>query len=258
MPKFKSFLSSLLILCAFDLASCTHYYYGPNSANVPLFKEKDEVRLSGAISGADETTGVELQSAYAFGKNFSGIFNFYSAGGSSETSSGSSGNSSIEKGNGTLTEIGLGYFKPLKTTEWIFEIYGGAGGGRVNNSYSQSERSKVGLTRLFLQPSFGYSNEKRTLEAAISVRISNVNFRVKESTVAPGNNNFTYKQIEDVKTNNNIAFIEPSFLFRGGSKNIKVQFQLTSSAPLKQKLFFTQTLNTSLGIVFSFEGKVKE
>jgi hypothetical protein len=252
----------VIVISALQLASCTHYYYGPNSSNVPLFKEKDEARISGAISGADETTGFELQSAYAFGKNFGGMLNFYTAGGRDNTTfDGSSGGGStrqIERGNGTLTEIGLGYFKPLAASTFIFEIYGGIGGGTVNNYYQQGENSKVGLTKLFIQPSIGYSNDERTLEVAFSTRLSNINFKVKEAMFATGNNSYDYSQVQDIRNNENITFFEPSVVFKGGGKTIKGLLQLTSCLPLAQKQFFTQDLNASIGILFTFSGKVKK
>jgi hypothetical protein len=83
--NYRSIFQLAIVITALQLASCTHHYYGPNSSNVPLFKGKDEMRISGAISGADETTGFELQSAYALGKNFGGMFNFYAAGGKDNT-----------------------------------------------------------------------------------------------------------------------------------------------------------------------------
>jgi hypothetical protein len=42
--KFADFLvknAAVLLIC-FSLSSCLHEYYSPNSANVPLFKQKGE------------------------------------------------------------------------------------------------------------------------------------------------------------------------------------------------------------------------
>ncbi|HEX8333929.1 MAG TPA: hypothetical protein VF622_15020 [Segetibacter sp.] len=257
----QSIFQVAIIISALQLTACTHYYYGPNSSNVPLFKEKGEGRISGALSGADETTGFELQTAYAFGKNFGGMFNFYTAGGKDNTTfdgSGSGSTRQIEKGNGTLTEIGLGYFQPLSASNMIFELYGGIGGGTVNNFYQQNESSKVGLTKLFLQPSIGYSNDERTLEAAFSTRLSSINFKVKEARFATGTGGYDLIQVQYIRNNDNIFFVEPSLLFRGGGKNIKGQLQLTTSHPLTRKEFLTQELNASIGIFFSFNGKAKK
>jgi hypothetical protein len=240
--------------------SCTHYYYGPNSNNVPLLQKKDDVRISAGISGSDETTGFELQSAYALGNYFGTMFNVYATGGKETTSDGTSGgNSIVEKGNGNLVEFGLGYFTPLKDKSWIFEFYTGVGGGTVNNEYQMNESSKVGLTRLFFQPSIGYSNPKGTLEAALATKVSSVKFKVKQAKFSGANaDTYNEEQVQDIRDNPNNIFVEPSIMVRGGSKNIKLQLQLTGSNSLKNKEFLTQGLNTSLSVIFHFNAAVKK
>lgn len=128
----------------------------------------------------------------------------------------------------------------------------------MNNYYHQNESSRVGLTRFFLQPSIGYSNEKGTLEAAFATRISYTGFKVKEAKLVQSNNMYDFEQVQDIRSNNSIAFIEPSLVFKGGLKNIKLQLQVTSSAAMQPKKFLTQTLSTSLGVLFSFEGGAKK
>ena len=151
--------ASLTIIFILIASGCTHHYYGPNSVNVPLLREPKNLNLAGAFSAADESSGFEFQSAYAFSKHIGGMINFYSATGS-KTSSRNNSNMTLEKGNGVLGEIGFGYFTPLKNEEWIFEIYGGAGSGRVYNQYSQGEFSKVNLAKLFIQPAIGYKIQR--------------------------------------------------------------------------------------------------
>ena len=47
------------------LCSCSHYYYVSNVQNVPLFREKNEYRISGIYAVGDETTCAEVQAAYS-------------------------------------------------------------------------------------------------------------------------------------------------------------------------------------------------
>jgi hypothetical protein len=47
------------------LCSCTHYYSVASVQNVPLFKEKKELRLSGAYAFGDKSESIEIQSAYS-------------------------------------------------------------------------------------------------------------------------------------------------------------------------------------------------
>jgi hypothetical protein len=53
------------IFLAIWLSGCTHYYYVANVQNVPLFKEKNEFRLSGAYGFGDYSECTEVQAAYA-------------------------------------------------------------------------------------------------------------------------------------------------------------------------------------------------
>lgn len=60
-------VSAILMLLA---TSCVHYYYAPSGNNVPLFKEKNEVRVQAQYSTvglrADESNtinGFEIQGA---------------------------------------------------------------------------------------------------------------------------------------------------------------------------------------------------
>src|ERR1044071_1103820 len=101
--RYLLILSALSVIVSFT--SCTHYYYGPNSANVPLMKKEGDGRISASIASADETTGFELQSAYALGNHFGGMFNFYHAG-SREGASSATPDNTTEKGNGRYFELG--------------------------------------------------------------------------------------------------------------------------------------------------------
>ena len=110
--------------------SCIHYYYAPNTNNVPLFKEKNEARVAvqyvetGGDVNLESAEGIELQTAYALSKNAAVQLNFLSAGTSNEDGSGS----------GTYIEAAGGYFKPFgKTKKFVFETYAGFGLGGVNN-----------------------------------------------------------------------------------------------------------------------------
>lgn len=260
----KSFANCRILVLALSIfcisfSSCTHYYYGPNSNNVPLLTDKNDVRVSAAFSGADETSGFELQSALAVSKHIGTMFNVYATGGKETTSDNTSGTQVVEKGNGSLVEFGLGYFTPLKDKNWIFEFYAGAGGGSVNNEYELNQSSKVEISKIFFQPSIGCKNDAGTLEAAISTRISSVNFKVKSSRFNGGSpDTYDQEQVQNIRENSNLVFIEPSFLIRGGSKNVKLQLQLTGSNSLKSKEFLTQTLTTSFGLIFHFNGTAKK
>lgn len=246
------FCGIFLLLGFFNL-SCTHYYYGPNSANVPLLQKKDDGRITASFAAADETSGFELQSAYAFTNHFGAMFNFYTAYGERKSSSSSS---SYSKGSGTYAEVGGGYYTPLKNAnKWIFETYAGAGTGSITNEYSLSEMSKVNITKLFIQPSFGYSNKKGTFQAAIASRFSSVHLNLQQFSSTINSSADNYFDLEDLKNNGNSIYWEPSLLIRAGISKLKVQAEFTSSQAFKKHIYSTQTGIISFGILFSFNGK---
>lgn len=248
----RIYLTSYLVFIVFLLGSCTHFYYGPNSNNIPLLQKKGDGRAMAAIASSDETTGFEFQTAYAFSSHVGSMINLYTAAGNRETSL--SSRSRVEKGSGTIGEIGVGYFTMVKGAEnWIFETYAGAGSGSVNNEYGNAEKSKVNLSRVFIQPSIAYSNGWGDL--AFSSRFSHVNFTVKQADVR--SNTRQQSELLYIANNRNHLFWEPSILLRFGFRNAKVQFQVTRSLAFTTKSFSAQQYVVSTGIFFSFSRKPK-
>ena len=97
----------IVVILVMYLTGCTHYYYAPNTHNIPLFQEKDEIRFSiGSSTSGDIIgggSGTELQGAYAITNKIGIIANV----GFTKNSSGG------ELGKGHFFELGAGYFKPL-------------------------------------------------------------------------------------------------------------------------------------------------
>lgn len=61
------------------LSSCSHYYYVPNVQNVPLFREKNEYRISGSYGFGDESSCAEVQAAYSVSDKIGIMTDFMSA-----------------------------------------------------------------------------------------------------------------------------------------------------------------------------------
>src|SRR5688572_358912 len=79
------------------LSSCTHYYYMPNSQNIPLFEGRNEARLSVKAATGDEVNATEVQAAYSPVNHLGVMLNYMSARG---------GASGEDNGNGRLVEAG--------------------------------------------------------------------------------------------------------------------------------------------------------
>ena len=242
----------LLLLLGASLTSCYHAYYAPNSTHAALLSAKGESRINGTYTaGADtEFEGVELQAAHAL-TNHSGIMlNFMSVGRTDNTGS------QVESGKGSYLEVAYGGFKPLdkRGGQWIGEIYGGLGRGAARNEYSAIERSKVGITKFFVQPAIGYKS--RYFEAALVPRLALVNWKVKESVLAP--DNAVAGDLNIIRGNPTFFSFEPGILLRAGSQNIKFQAGLSfcmNKYNSGNYLFYdeglSETLTANLGISIS-------
>lgn len=128
-------------------ASCTHYYYAPNTLRAPLLQEQHDTQVSlGMISG-DEFSGYEMHAVYSPLKHAAVMVNHM------QINSGvSSGN---ESGEGRLTEVAAGGYFPIgKYTS--FSLFGGWGGGAVLNTYDINVTSDLRFQRTFIQPAFAF------------------------------------------------------------------------------------------------------
>lgn len=242
----------LLLLC---LQSCVHYYYGPNSNNIPLLKKKGGLNISAALATSSESSGCELQSSYAFTKHLGAMANFYSASGKYKFSTTNSdnwlfGGTYKQRGSGNYREGGIGYFTNVSSPNIIFEIYGGAGAGSVTNNYSFMQSSKVSAQKWFLQPSIGYTIDGSGLEFALASRFSSVRLKTTQNTVQKDNP--AYSDLAEINMKTDHFFWEPGCMIRGGSKKVKFQLQYTYSKENQNHSYLTQHGIFSFGMLFSF------
>src|SRR6266540_6653143 len=241
---------SIVIFCLFISSLCTsclHHYYAPNSNNVPMLKEKNDGRIQLQYSSGNDYEGFEFQSAYAAGKHVGLQLNFFTASGNYEESGIDYGS-----GKGTYIEAAAGFFAPYHNNLWVFETFAGAGIGTVTNEYTNSESSKVGVTKFFIQPSYGFSTNN--FEIAVSSKFSVANFKVKNSTVTMDNNPYDFPDIKFLQDNKSFFFWEPGIMLRGGFKQFKILAQFTYSASNDSKLNIDNA-NLSVGIMIPFKIK---
>jgi hypothetical protein len=233
--KTKSILISSVFL-AF-LSSCSTTMYVSNTVNVPLLKEKGEVKINVDQSNA--------QIAVAVGKRWGVMANgFYR---------------SYEKQEnyvheGTFGELGFGYFKPFRN-RMVFETYTGLGIGTIDkkqtfasddNTVYWASFSAQG-TKAFLQPVIGYGG--RFFDVAFSPRFSFVKYTHFKAY------GYTEEQLaEDYLDNKRLTkgiytIAEPAFTVRGGYKFIKLQLQYGLTMNLSQQELRHSPYFTSLGLV---------
>jgi hypothetical protein len=255
MKKFTLILIFLAVL----LSSCSHYYYVADIQNVPLFKEKNQYRLSGAFGFGDESKCIEVQTAYALSDKIGILANFMSAWGGDV--------SDRDYGRGTCLDGGIGYFKPIKDFG-VFEFYGGMGGsiqhleftglhynqttGAIYNEYDGS--ADLSSFKLFIQPSFGVTYS--VFDFIASTRISSLSFMSVQNNIY--GNTYQYDDLNSI-SNKGQFFVEPAATLRGGWKNLKVQAQVSYIWHLNDRnLDVGEESHFSIGLIFILAKKAVE
>lgn len=232
------------------LPGCVHYYYAPNTSNIPLFKEKNTMKINGGYASGDNYNGSDIQLAYSVSPKIGIMFNSFFAGLSEEVS-GSNGSNHIETGRGSLFEIGAGYYKPFGAqNRWTFETYLGAGAGGENHTYQNDQKARLTLLRFFIQPSIGYSSQNGLLEVAAGSRFCNLNLKVKESTVTTpgGDDDINKHDLDNITLHPSSVLWEPSLLLAMGWHNFKFYLQYTTSQNLNNLNLPQDRTNFSIGV----------
>lgn len=223
------------------LVSCSPKYYSPNTQNVPLISEQGETNLT--LSGSDKQ--VEFHGAYGVADGFA----IQANGGLFIPVDEDNG----DGGSGKFAELGLGYFTSFNEY-WVFETYGVAGIGTVENHLPSSLEDHPGTTgklsantfRIGIQPNFGFKS--KYFSAAISSRFVNLSY-----SKIRGDMMFDNVNQNDYLNNNSSNFlIEPALTLRGGFENFKLQLQYGYSFNVTKYNFRQDHSILTLGLNFNF------
>jgi hypothetical protein len=249
-------MKSLLVIITFSalvLSSCSHYYYVANIQNVPMFKEKDELRLSGAYGFGDESNCFEAQAAYSITNKIGVMANLMSARGGDE--------SARNYGKGTYLEGAVGYYKP-EGKHGVFEIYGGVGGCSQHHEYltyeyssgtTYSGYSDLSFMKVFVQPSFGLTFN--WLDVALSGRICSLIYTSIDNKVSGSHNDF--EKINALQGKVPFNF-EPAFTLRTGWENVKIEAQAEYAGMINQSgLNIAEEWHLSIGLNIAFAKRSK-
>ena len=209
-PFLKLFLPAISLAL---LSSCATTMYTTNAVNVPLLKERGEVKVN--------VTQNDLQAAIAVSDNIGIMANGYYKN--------YDGDNNYRHGGG-MGELGIGY---LLNSEGhlIMENYVGAGLGKVykqeqlTNSANDTYMAHFDANAVkgFVQANLGYRS--RYFDVALTPKFS----FVKYSNFSQ--NNYSNEQLKKDYLDNNrltdplFVFAEPAITLRGGYKFIKVQAQ---------------------------------
>lgn len=220
------------------LTSCSTNMYVSNTVNVPLLKEKGEVKINIDQNDAQLAVGVGKH----WGVMANGFYKSYE-----------SENDYVHQGN--LAEAGFGYFKPFRNN-LVFETYTGVGIGTIDKKQTYTSASDNSVywasfsaqgTKAFLQPSIGYCS--RFFDIAFTPRFSFVKYTHFSSY------GYTEDQLaEDYLDHNRLTtgmytFAEPALTLRAGYKFVKVQAQYGLTMNLSPRDIRYSTSFSSIGLV---------
>lgn len=261
------FLCLAVITCAFSACTETMHVYVPSAVNVPLLKEKNEVKGLVSLNAAQIAYAPTDHFAVMAGGQW--VFNrSWLYGGDNGEYYGDDDVIDYDA-RGSSVEVGAGYFTALdEKRRAVFDVYGGVGIGNfrtIDDAYYQNAGTdkkvdyKVGsrFTKFFVQPSIGLSH--KVIEVAFTPRFSVVRFRSQtRNSLAFANDpeglaNFT-------SLNNTwVPFLEPTVTFKVGYKYIKYSMQLTVSNALRDDEYsdtyitdYFQRVAFNVGASFNF------
>ncbi len=230
----------LYLLPCVALFSCAPRYYAPNAVNVPVFKGADELSFSGLVSGG----GVQADAAYSVTDNFfaQGAATFYKP----------ESDAYSNKGEATLMEIGLGYFKQLQGN-FSWGASGTVGFGNISLKYPPTGKLDAKGMRFAGQPYIAYKNN--WFEGVFSTRLSQVNYKdITGQVLYDG-----VEQTDYLRANASQFFIEPAITVRVGYKHLHLQLQNVGCFDVTDPDFRYDKNTFTVGFHFKFAfGKGKE
>jgi len=237
-----------LILVYATLPGCLPYYYAPNSHNIPMFRQKGEVRIEAATGMGSLTSGAEFKGAYAAGNHTGLIFNTFFNNG--EGFLARTFEVSNDKARGNLVEGGMGYFTNFGNEKFIFETYGGIGGGKIKNYYRDFQTlnntegsSLINYSRYFIQPSLGLVTNY--IDFIISARFAGLSLNTIRTDGG------VTRDLEELNRNKSMFLVEPAVTLRFGWKPVKFQLQLVLSDDLNDFPLAKEFRYLNLGVIFT-------
>lgn len=263
-----------LVMGSLLFMSCStpRYMYSPSAHNVPVLVKKGDSKLSAMYStnlsqkttdneGSHESKnrGFDLQGAVAVTDNFAIQANYFSR---RESNNGNEDDgrpdSSFLNYKRNLTEIGVGYFKPLNSRNLVlFQVFGGIGKGRFSftdngkdinyNSYTKNHQADI--TKFYIQPAMIFRT-RGSFAGSISTRLSIIKYsNIKTDYSASELTDYNL----DSLSNGARTFWEPAITNSFGFKKlpgIRIEYQFGTTILLSRRTIDYRSFNFSLALVF--------
>lgn len=241
----------IVLAIALVLPGCKIMYV-PNMQNVPLMREKGEIRATVGPSN--------VQGAYAVTENLGTMVNaqfrstkFTVASGSYETK---------YETKRWLAEAGGGYFMPLGE-KGVFEVYGGGGYGGVtfnrmpqdsSGQYTVSDKYNANMIKTFIQPAIGLTAEN--VDFSFSLRYTGIKFNSID-TIGYTQFDLVDEEIAGIEKPF-YSFVEPAVTVRIGFEYVKFHTQLIYSHKVNVEQLNRSPLSLNFGVHLTIAPRNKE
>lgn len=275
--KYYNLVSFCFVIFSLLLTSCSPYFYAPNTAQVPLFREKGEKQISGHIgTGNVIFPSIQVNAAAAVDSHLAIMGSIYSAIGEYEEEEKNiifSGITfpliakNIYISNVNQAEIAVGYFK-TKNAHRSVELYGGIGYGMVGTKYSRDYTNgattkifpfelNTDFIKLFVQKNWGYKSNyfDIILNSKLAyLHVGNIKEKHKaDAEFVPASSDWS---IDYIKTYPNSILLEPGLTLRTGNETYKAQLHIGTSFNILD-LTYPQEYNViSLGFIYNLKYKL--
>jgi hypothetical protein len=166
-----------LTLCAFlpvQKVQAQHFYYMPNSVQMPMFKQQHDATIGVGWARGLGTKAWEFQAAYSPYKQVAVIANYLKAGEKEVLEN------TQEGLNYRFYELGAGVYEALP--RGTASLLAGYGHGDIYNYFQGDEYADLNLARLFIQPAIMYHDD--FFQGGLCFRVSRIKFNSGKVAIA--------------------------------------------------------------------------
>ncbi len=263
----KRILISFFICLYFWSCYTPRYVYSPVTQDVPSIDKKNDIEVSANYgssvdifrSRGNYNRGLDLHGAWAVSKHFAIMLNENLRWESNSTNDTYfQGDSSLLTYKRNFTEIGFGYFTPMKKNKKMqFQVFGGAAFGSskifddfFSNNVLTKKYHESRVTKIYVQPSFIYKYTTN-FNAAFSSRFTEILFSQIHTNYTSGEQN---DYLLDSLRVSPVFFWEPALTYTFGFKKLPFKFRLQGSVSvlLNRRFVEHRSSNIGIGIVSNF------
>jgi hypothetical protein len=232
------------LLCSAECFCQQHFYYAPNSVNIPGLMKKNDASAGLGMGWGNDYFAIEAQGVYSPIQHGAVMLNYFDV-------MNSDVRRDVEVGTAfRFLEIGVGAYQVFERGS--ASIFAGGGQGNLYNFYGNDNFSRFTLRRWFLQPNVAYMD--KNFRCGVALRLSRLSYPAGESSFDINEEDLSaIRKIEE-----DAPFFLPELGLTGGIEFRPFVFSvcLTSVFPDASGLRFAR-FNSSFILTFQF-GETKK